>query len=334
MAEKIFTIGSLTVDIFMQPRRQEVIEKDGKKYLAVPYGEKIRVESVHELFGGGAANTAISLSRLGIDVSAVGAIGEDSWADLVIKNLEDEEVGTEYIHHIEKQKTAFSVIINSFSGERTVLVYSGATRSFEEIDQGIFHHCDGLYLCHLSGTAKLVFERVREFFKNHMEKLLCWNPGNEQFDEGIDHFADFLPVVDILLLNREEAELFTNVPAKKEGDIYTYEDIFKRILSFDFQGKIVITDGKNGSQACDGKKIFHCPSDTSGPAVDTLGAGDAFGSTFFGADLHRKSIPDALRAASVNAASVVSQFGTRPGLLSLSDIEKRINKLEVSEKNL
>lgn len=336
MSQKIFTIGSLTVDIFVRPKRQEVIKQNEKEYFAVPFGEKVRVEAVHELFGGGAANTAIALARMGIEVNAVGAVGYDNWAESVLANLKEEKVGTDFVHKIEDIQTGFSVILNSFSGERTVLVYSGANRAFAKIDSKIFEHCDGLHLCHLAGEAKLVFEEVRDFFKTYPEKLLSWNPGNEQLDKGIEHYKDFLPVVDILLLNKEEAEKFTNVPPEKEdkdfSGVHCFSKIFRRIFGFDFQGKVIITDGKRGAQGCDGKQIIHCPIDSSAPVVDTLGAGDAFGSTFFGADLKGKSLPDALRAATVNSASVVASFGTYPGLLSSDEIEEKMSKLKTQSK--
>ena len=42
---------------------------------------------------------------------------------------------------------------------------------------------------------------------------------------------------------------------------------------------IVITDGGRGAYAYDGKMFYQCPI-FEGPVVSTLGAGDAFASTF------------------------------------------------------
>ena len=54
--------------------------------------------------------------------------------------------------------------------------------------------------------------------------------------------------------------------------------MFKKLKVRDYQ-VIVITDGGHGAYAYDGKKFYQCPI-FDGPVVSTLGAGDAFASTF------------------------------------------------------
>jgi sugar/nucleoside kinase (ribokinase family) len=58
--------------------------------------------------------------------------------------------------------------------------------------------------------------------------------------------------------------------------------------------------------------------------ASTLGAGDAFGSTFVaGLMRHEGDLAAALREASINAASVVSVFGAKRGLLDLAELKRR-----------
>ena len=99
--------------------------------------------------------------------------------------------------------------------------------------------------------------------------------------------------------------------------------MFKKLKIRDYQ-IIVITDGGKGAYAYDGEHYYFCPA-FEGPVVSTLGAGDAFASTFCGA-LGRtdKNIGKALMYASVNSAGVVSEFGATQGLLTFEQIEEKL----------
>ena len=60
--------------------------------------------------------------------------------------------------------------------------------------------------------------------------------------------------------------------------------------------------------------------------TSTLGAGDAFASTFCASLMREnKDIEKALKMASINSAGVVSEFGATRGLLTFDEIEKRLS---------
>ena len=99
--------------------------------------------------------------------------------------------------------------------------------------------------------------------------------------------------------------------------------MFKKLKVRDYQ-IIVITDGGRGAYAYDGHKFYFCPV-FEGPVVSTLGAGDAFASTFCAAlDRNKLNIGKALMYASVNSAGVVSEFGATQGLLTFEQIEEKL----------
>ena len=87
---------------------------------------------------------------------------------------------------------------------------------------------------------------------------------------------------------------------------------------------IVITDGGHGAYAYDGDKFYFCEPFPS-TVVSTLGAGDSFASTFCASLLENEhDIGTSLMYASVNASSVVSEFGATEGLLTFSEIEEKL----------
>ena len=90
---------------------------------------------------------------------------------------------------------------------------------------------------------------------------------------------------------------------------------------------VVVTDGGNGAYAYNGKSIFYCPV-YPGKVVSTLGAGDAFASTFC-ASMNRTKmdIGKSLIYGSINSGSVVSKFSATEGLLTFEQIEERMKEL-------
>ena len=74
-------------------------------------------------------------------------------------------------------------------------------------------------------------------------------------------------------------------------------------------------------------EVFYiCPVYES-PVVSTLGAGDAFASTFF-ASLKEtgKDIGKSLMYASVESSSVVSKFGATEGLITFDQIKEKLKE--------
>ena len=92
------------------------------------------------------------------------------------------------------------------------------------------------------------------------------------------------------------------------------------------KGRItIITDGKNGAYAYDSEKFYHC-GEFPATVVSTLGAGDAFASTFVASIIKTNcDIETSLKYASVNAASVVEQFGAQGGFLTFDEIKKKLD---------
>lgn len=82
---------------------------------------------------------------------------------------------------------------------------------------------------------------------------------------------------------------------------------------------VVITDGANGAQAFDGEKIYYA-SGFPATVISTLGAGDAFASTFLGVLMNEWNIEKALKYASINSASITQSYGAQQGLQSMDEL--------------
>jgi len=83
---------------------------------------------------------------------------------------------------------------------------------------------------------------------------------------------------------------------------------------------VVITDGDNGVQACDGETVYLLPAEEV-PVASSLGAGDAFGSAFVFEYSRTGDVGRALALGAANAASVVQVVGAKNGLLDAAGAE-------------
>jgi sugar/nucleoside kinase (ribokinase family) len=158
---------------------------------------------------------------------------------------------------------------------------------------------------------------------------LAWNPGNIQIKKGANSFRHLLKNLSVLFLNREEAIKFLNHPVRPND-----EEIFKKLYLFGPR-LIVITNGKNGAKAFDGKDFYQVGVLNSTKRVDSTGAGDSFATGFLAKLILSDSkenvfdqeiISEALKWGIINSNSVVTHVGAQKGLLSRSKIEAEITE--------
>lgn len=349
---KIFSIGGATFDIFIKANRQGIMSfrtPDSRQdWLCLEYGGKVKIDEVHETFGGGATNTAVAFSRMGFDAYFVGMVGTE-YGDKVLDNLRRNGVDGEFATRTERDKTAFSTILNTFEGERTVLAYAGANQYFsaEHLPLKALESADWIFLNHLTQKDSQIPWKLLKFLEKHPHIRLAWNPGEEQCSQGIKQWKPLLDRTDLLFMNKEEATCFTKTPFKPAGikhenprfhcyipdsHLPPYADDMGEVFCSFLKTKVktvVITDGKNGAQACDRKHVYFCPV-VSHKKVDTLGAGDAFSSGFTSAIALGKNLKDALRYGTLNAQSVISYFGAQRGLLTQKQFDGLLLKSDLS----
>lgn len=342
----IFTIGSATFDIFVKPADQAVMTllkpESREQWLCLTYGGKVKIDEVIETFGGGATNTAVAFARMGFDAYPVVKIGTE-YGEKVIENLKREWVHTDFVKKTPEDKTGFSTIINALDGDRTVLGYPGANRLFtaKDLPSQELEKADWIFLSHISGDSEGVTHALTQLLTKHPKIHLAWNPGHEQFVRGVKAYAKLLKHTDVLFVNKEEAALFTGTPYRlagmKQDDSRCHfhtpksflppyaDDVTDILFEFFRYGvkNVVITDGRHGAQASDGSHLYFCPVVTQ-KRVDTLGAGDGFASGLLAALFEGHDLKTGLKYGTLNANSVVSHYGAQKGLLTASEMKKRL----------
>ena len=336
---KVITIGSATMDVFVECDDANIVSVCSKHknsdFMSYPYGAKIDITTFSSKVGGGGVNTACNFGNLGFETAAIFKIGKDIYSEGIFDAFKNRSVDLSNIIQDENSSTGFSIILVSFQGDRTVLAHRGANAQIreDEINYKAIEEADLLYVAPLNGESNKVLEPIVDYAHKHGTKI-CFNAGTTSIKRGFEHIKTILKSAHIVVMNKEEATMTTGIQVRpdtkteKFSHDLIHKDIKKMLMTLkvmDYQ-IIVITDGGKGAYAYDGKKIYFCPVFNS-PVVSTLGAGDAFASTFCGA-LARTNhdVGRSLMYASVNSASVVSQFGATEGLITFEQIESRLEQ--------
>ena len=334
---KVITIGSATMDVFVECDEANIVSvctKDkNSDFMSYPYGSKIDISTFASNVGGGGVNTACNFGNLGFDTSAIFKIGKDFYADGILHFFKKHNVNLDFITQKEECSTGFSVILVSFQGDRTVLTHRGANANIKEEDINFeaIKNADLVYIAPLNGESNKVLEKIVDYAEKHDTKI-CFNAGTTSIKKGYEHLKNILDSAHVVVMNKEEASMTTGIHVRpdtkteKFSQDVIHQDIKKMLTALkikDYQ-VVVITDGNKGAYAYEGKKFYYCPIFPS-EVISTLGAGDAFASTFCAALFRNQGdIGNALMYGSVNSASVVSKFGATDGLLNFKEIENKL----------
>lgn len=315
----MITIGSATWDAIVTADDTRLVEEAGTKLVAYPYGQKVYLENAFFGFGGGASNVAVSAARLGLKVSFVGAIGTHHIGDSIMENFASEGVSAKHVKHDSEHDSGMSIVLSAPDGERTVLLFRGANEHLGHADVDWVHCRDThwLFVSSLSGEAGKLYDEVAELARaNHLK--LALNPGRTQIKRGTKGMHKALEACDILLLNDEEAAELLRQRGQAGETVPEMLAALQEITG----GIVVITRGGDGAEAYDGETRYTIAA-FSKKRVNSLGAGDGFGSAFVCAIQKGLAIDESLRYASINASSVVSDYGAQTALLSWAELERR-----------
>ncbi|HSA07189.1 MAG TPA: carbohydrate kinase family protein [Candidatus Gastranaerophilales bacterium] len=330
------TIGGATTDTFVQTDKAKImnletpITKDS--YLCFDYGEKIEMDHLAYDIGGGATNAAVNLANLGFKTGIIVKIGEDLNSKVILNRLEESNIDTSMVIRTPKDKTGFSVILTSFEGDRTVLMHRGANSriNLKEIDKEKIKQTKWIYFASLSGESNEILDEIAEFAEENGINM-AFNPGSTQIKRGINDLKKVLKTAEILIMNRSEASAITGIPNKPtDSDYINDHNLNEIIIKLKCYGPktVVITEGKKGVYAFDGKTIYYAPTFPV-KVVSTLGAGDAFASTFTGSMIKfNGDIKKSLQFASINSAQIIQSFGAQLGLKNFDELN------EIMLKNL
>lgn len=304
----VISIGAATIDIFIKSK-QFIVDKN---LLSLEYSSKNEINQSLICSGGGATNSSVSFSRLGLKSACLSLIGDDHLSNYIIDDLKKESVSTNLLIKNKNDITDFSVILVASNGGRSILTNRGSTRLEEKyLNWNKIPKTKWFYISSLEGNLDLL-EKIIGFAKENNIKIAL-NPGNRELSQR-KKLLPLLKLVDFLLLNKTESENLVDLDVDNKNFWNKLVSLSPPIVS--------VTNGQDGAFVfADGKHYFSPIVNVK--SIDETGAGDSFGSTFISALIYNHTPQEALFWAIKNSASVVSALGAKTALLTLKQLEIR-----------
>jgi sugar/nucleoside kinase (ribokinase family) len=303
----VVTFGSAFVDVYLSSADFKIV-KSGKvasgTALCQVYGGKIALDKMVMTTGGGATNAAVGFERLGLQAGCVCCVGRDDWGLFVRKELKREGVSQLYIQQVD-EPTSYSTILVAKDGGRSALVYRGASNklswrkvAWDKLSPSWF------YVSSLGGDLTMLTKIIRVAQEKGIKVAL--NPGSKEI-AAEEKLRAFLPYVEVLLVNQQEAAKLTRHLYKNR------EEILKDVAKLGAK-MVAVTAGRRGATLLRGKKQIQIAG-LKVKTIEETGAGDAFGCGLVAGLIKGWSMEKALQLAIANGAAVTEHFGPKAGLL-------------------
>jgi sugar/nucleoside kinase (ribokinase family) len=283
-------------------------------------GELITVDDLVLNIGGGAANTAVGLARLGITAAIRARVGDDIFGRFATETLRAHHVDTRALMVDPALATSQTLIVNVRGEDRRFIHCVGANSGFVAADLDavleqpprVLHIGYFLILPNLDARELAQrFEMARR--RGTLTMLDVATPGQGNYLEPL---KVVLPHTDVFVPNADEAEL-----------ILGESDPVRQARAFHDLGarRVVITRGELGLiSVSDSLQVRLGTYPTT--FVDGSGGGDAFNAGYIAGVLEGRSELDCLKLASAVGASCVRAVGTTAGIFTRAEADQFIGR--------
>ncbi len=353
------SVGSVMIDIITVIANDDVelmtLRNMTSSFLMLEQGRKVESLSIDTYVGGGGANTAVCMSRLGREMDLLALVGKDLNANKITVRLKKEHIGLHYLKTIDHVSSGVAIHIASHDRNAAIFTHRGANCCLAEnhITAIDFTKYDLVYITNLSNSSADQFPLIVQ----QAAKADCFiasNPGIRQLTRLSGDFLESLKSITLLSLNRVECEALVphlvtiqgsegrkSKPAnpgtlppllatgfKFGGFSLGLKDFMKILISQGLE-YVVITDGSKGAYLLHDNTLYFCPPQDV-TMRGSAGAGDSFSSTLASL-ISAGNDPDiSLYAASVNAVSVISFVDTQEGLLTFDALSETLGNIDVT----
>ncbi len=349
-------VGSAMIDIICIIAAENIermtFSNEDRSFLMVEAGRKVAAESITSHVGGGACNTAVGLARRGWQVSVLAKTGDDLNAEAVREHLEANSVATGRMITQAGLSTGTAVMVASHDRNASIFVHRGAneTMALCDLPDEVFAGMDLVYVAPLSSGSANCFPDLVARAKAS-GAMVAANPGIRQLTSRTAGFLKSLAHVDLLSVNRVEAEaLVPAFAARDEGEDAPVPDdaptLLRQGLSFGgFEmglmrflaamraagpNWVLVTDGTEGAYLASPEGVFWHPA-LPVTVQGTAGAGDAYTSTLTAALTEGAAPGEAMAQATLNSAAVVSALDTTSGLMTPDAMAARRREVAVMD---
>jgi ribokinase len=247
--------------------------------------------------GGKGANQAIVIARTGLDVRLIAGIGEDEAGHWLRRELATEGLDTTGLVECSGPSDTSVVVVGDNAENMIVTTNRAAAQLTLDVVNSRLRDTEPRDVLLLQGNlaADVTGHALRIGRAQGLTTVFNPSPIHHEF-------ANYWPLVDLVVLNRTEALGLTHQPDHLSAG---------RAILAEGAGKVVITLGEQGAVLLDQTSALKIPVASVVP-VDTTGAGDTFAGILVAVGALSGAIDGrAVSAATSAAAITVSRPGTR-----------------------
>ncbi len=306
MANKMVVIGSLNIDMRVEVDHMPAV------------GETILSGEMKYVPGGKGANQACAAGKLGVDVTMLGAVGSDSYADIQRKSLSGAGVDISKLIVRDNTPTGIALIPVNKEGDNYIIVIQGAnaTLSREDIDKcrDVIAACD-VVVFQLEIPLDTVLYAAKMAKELGKTVILDPAPVPKEFPEELYKYVDYIKP------NETELGMLTGIE-----DAQSHLTEATGILRGHGVKNVLVTLGGDGV-FLDSEECGQCmiPAHKV-EAVDTTAAGDSFTAAFVAKLMEGKTPKEAAEFANYVSAIVVTRPGAQTSIPTLKEVEEYINQ--------
>jgi ribokinase len=266
---RLAVVGSINLDLVARAPR-----------LPRP-GETVTGATLARVPGGKGANQAVAAARLGAEVTMIGCVGNDGFADEALAGLRDAGVGLDGVRRTHSA-TGVALIVVDAAGENDIVVAPGANLDLGPAD---------VILPDVLGV--LCQQEIPEATVARVAQL-----ARGRFFLNAAPARSAAPEADVTIVNRYELEA---LPGRG--------------------GLVCLTLGAEGAVLLEDRKEVARATPPRVQTVDGTGAGDAFAACLVLSLLEHRPRPEALRRACIAGALAASRFGAQTSLPTAEEVD-------------
>ncbi len=290
-----------------------IVDILGRPVTQIPDGQNVDIlEEIRITVAGTAAGTSIDLAKLGAQVSAMGAIGEDQLGNFIVNTMDSYGIDTAHLKRKAGVQTSATMLPIRPNGDRPALHVPGANGelTFDDIDLDVIRQAD---ILHMGGTGLMPkFDgeptvRILKYAKEHgvtttFDLVAIPRP------DLMDLIEPCLPYIDYFMPGLEEARMMCGLDDRQEViDYFLDRGVGCTVFKMGAEGSSIATKAAGE---------IRLPALES-PVVDSTGCGDAYCAGFIIGLSKGWALEQAGRLGTAAGGLVITGLGSDAGIVDL-----------------
>lgn len=323
--KKVLGIGNAIVDVLTFIDNDNLIKElgigkgsmqliDTKEIKVI--SEKTKGKGKKMVAGGSAANTITGLSKLGVETSFIGKIGDDEVGQFFREDSLNNGIKVQ-MKHSDLPSGQCQVLVSP-DKERTMCTYLGAAceLSPEDLEEEMFAGYDYFHIEGYLVQNHALLEKAVKLARKAGAKVSLDLASYNVVEENLEFLQSLVKeYVNIVFANEEEAKSFTQMtPEESVKKISNICDI--AVVKVGKRGSLI----KSGKEECEVMPI-------SANCIDTTGAGDLYASGFLYGLTQGYALDKCGKIGSLTAGKVIEFAGSKIDDQTWEEIKGEIKKL-------